>query len=57
MAGTIAVLYLVKMSKLEQGINSYDLAISIRENFSSAWFNKGNALADLGRLQEAITMF
>jgi tetratricopeptide (TPR) repeat protein len=35
------------MHKLEKAIDSYELALAINENYSQAWFNKGNILADL----------
>ena len=47
----------VKFNLLEKAVDSYELAISLKNDFSSAYFNKGNALADLGKLQQAIEAF
>ncbi len=48
---------LVKLNRLEQAINSYELAVALKEDFPSAWFNKGNVLAELGRFKEALDSF
>jgi len=33
------------------------MALAIHPNFPSAWYNKGNAYANLGRLQDAIACY
>ena len=46
-----------KLNNLEKAINSYELAVAVREKFASAWFNMGNANADLGRLKKSLECF
>jgi tetratricopeptide (TPR) repeat protein len=46
-----------KLGKYEESVLSYDLALAIRENFSSAWYNRGNVLANMGKLEEAIESY
>ena len=45
------------MQHYEQALNSYDLAVSLKDDFSSAWFNRGNILTELGRFKDALDSF
>jgi tetratricopeptide (TPR) repeat protein len=46
-----------KLNLFEKAIDAYDYAILIKENFSSAYFNKGNSLVNLDRYSEAIEVY
>jgi tetratricopeptide (TPR) repeat protein len=37
----------------EKAIASYDKAIAFKSDFHQAWHNRGNALSNLGQLDEA----
>ncbi|ELS04052.1 tetratricopeptide repeat protein, partial [Xenococcus sp. PCC 7305] len=41
----------------EEAIASYDEALEIKPDKYEAWYNRGNALDDLGRLEEAIASY
>jgi tetratricopeptide (TPR) repeat protein len=41
----------------EQAIASYDKALVFKPDFHEAWYNRGNALDDLGRNEEAVASF
>ncbi len=40
--------------KIEEALESYNKSIEIKPDYQDAWYNKGVALADLGRHEEAI---
>ena len=44
----------MKMEQYEEAITSFDQALEIEPDDHQAWNNRGLALADLGRLDEAI---
>lgn len=41
----------------EEAIDAYDFVIAIDESFSSAYFNKANAYANLGQFEKAIAQY
>jgi len=43
--------------QFEEAITSYDNALKIKSDDPIAWFNRGNALGDLGRNEEAIASY
>jgi tetratricopeptide (TPR) repeat protein len=42
---------------LEDAIASYDKALELKPDLHEAWNNRGNALNDLGRWEEAIASY
>ena len=42
---------------MKKAIEAYDYAIAINEQFSSAYFNKANSLAQLNKFEEAIEVY
>jgi tetratricopeptide (TPR) repeat protein len=40
-----------------KAIASYDKALEFKPDYHEAWYNRGNALDDLGRLEEAISSY
>ncbi len=40
-----------------KAIASYDKALELKQDDGAAWYNRGNALYNLGRLEEAITSY
>ena len=40
-----------RMLRYNQAIESYEMALAIQEKFPAAWYNKGNAFANMGRLR------
>ncbi len=46
-----------RAEKFEKALEAFDFAIAIQEKYLEAYFNKGNALANLGRYTEAIQAF
>jgi tetratricopeptide (TPR) repeat protein len=46
-----------KKEQFRKAIESYDFALAINEGYSSAVFNKANALANLGEYEEAINVY
>ena len=45
------------MSRFETAVDSYEMAIAIQDDFASRWYNRGNALANMGRTEEAIKSY
>ncbi len=41
----------------EEALASYDQALKLQPDYYLAWVNRGNALADLGRLEEALASY
>jgi tetratricopeptide (TPR) repeat protein len=48
---------LVAAKEYEAAVASYDQALKIKPDFHQAWYNRGGALADLGRLEEAVASY
>ena len=48
---------LQEQRKLEEAIEAYKKALSIRPDYADAYNNMGNALRDQGRLEEAIKSY
>ena len=48
---------LVAAKEYEAAIASYDQALKFKPELHEAWYNRGNALDDLGRLEEAIASY
>jgi tetratricopeptide (TPR) repeat protein len=46
-----------RVNQFEKAIEAFDFALALFENFSEAHFNKGNALANLGKYEAAIESF
>lgn len=46
-----------KLQEYEKGIEAYDYVLAINDQVVSANFNKGNALSNLGRIDEAIEAY
>lgn len=47
----------INSADLEEAIASYDQALKLNPNDDRAWYNRGNALHDLGRYEEALASF
>ncbi len=52
----IGVIYF-KKSEYKKALESYDFAITNDENYSDAYFNKGNTFAEMEKFGEAIKMY
>lgn len=52
----IGVVY-SRIENFEKALEAFDFAIALYDRYLEAYFNKGNALANLGRYQEAIDAF
>lgn len=46
-----------KLAEYDEAINAFDFCIAIEEAFSSAYFNKANALANQEKYEEAIEVY
>jgi len=45
------------MMQYNRAIESYDMALALHENFPAAWYNKGNAYANIGKLHDALACY
>lgn len=46
-----------RLEQFDKALEAFDFAIALYDRYLEAYFNKGNALANLGRYQEAIDAF
>ena len=50
-------LTLKEQGKLDEAIEAYDRALSLKPDYFEAYNNKANALKDQGKLEEAISSY
>ena len=47
----------MKIKRFEEAIESFDKAIKIKNSYAKAWYNKGRALAIIGKIKLAQDCF